>query len=80
MNFQKLRYFNLLAVWTPLCTRIGAALFAKPEHSLQDTNRNSAQIPGLSTFNPFSDENAFQVDTKTRLGSKFLPGIWALFL
>jgi len=48
--------------------------------SLQDTDRNRAQIPGLSTFNPFSDENAFQVDTKTRLGSKFLPGIWTLFL
>jgi len=48
--------------------------------SLIDTNRNRAQITGLSTFNPFSGENAFQVDTKTRLGSKFLPVIWALFL
>jgi len=48
--------------------------------SLKDIYRNRAQIPGLSTFNPFSEENAFQVDTKTRLGSKFLPGIWALFL
>ena len=28
---------------------------------------------GLVTFNPFSEENAFQVTTKTRLGSKFLP-------
>jgi len=70
----------MLAARTPLCTGRGAVLFAKPEQLLQDTNRNRAQIPGLSTFNPFSGENAFQVDTKTRLGSKFLPGIWALFL
>jgi len=75
MNFWDLRYFNLWADRTPLCTRRGAVVFAKPEHSLQDTNRNRAQIPGLSTFNPFSGENVFQVDTKTRLGSKFLPGI-----
>jgi len=49
----------------------------RPENSLQDANRNRAQIPGLSTFNPFSGENAFQVDTKTRVGRKFLPRIWA---
>gem|GEM_PF-2261062 len=71
---------DILAARTPLCTRRVAVLFAKPEHELQDANRNRAQISGLSTFNPFSGENAFQVDTKTRLGSKFLPGIWALFL
>jgi len=29
--------------------------------------------PEIKTF-------GFQVDTKTRLGRKFLPGIWALFL
>jgi len=31
------------------------------------------ELAGLSTFDPFSDENVSQVDTKTRLGSKFLP-------
>ena len=71
---------DILVIRTPLCTRRAAVLFAKPEHELQDANRNRAQIPGLSTFNPFSGENAFQVDTKTCLGSKFLPVIWALFL
>jgi len=70
----------MLAVRTPLCTGRGAVLFVKPEHELQDANRNRTQITGLSTFNPFSGENAFQVDTKTCLGSKFLPVIWALFL
>lgn len=48
--------------------------------SLKDANRNGAEIPGLSTFNPFSNENAFQVDTNTCLGSKYLPGISAPFL
>ena len=70
----------MLAARMPLCARRGGVGSAKPEHELQDTNRNRAQISGLSTFNPFSEENAFQVDTKTRLGIKFLPGIWALFL
>ena len=28
---------------------------------------------GLSIFNPFSDENAFQMDTNTRFGSECLP-------
>ena len=31
------------------------------------------EFAGLSIFNPFSDENAFQMDTKTRFGSEFLP-------
>ena len=49
--------------------------FQNQSISLQDANINGAEILGLSTFNPFSEENAFQVDTKTCLGSKFLPGI-----
>jgi len=28
------------------------------------------EFTGLSTFNPFSEENAFQVDTKARFGKQ----------
>jgi len=40
--------------------------FQNQSISLQDANINGAEILGLSTFNPFSDENAFQVKSKPK--------------
>jgi len=39
-----------LAGRTPLCTRRGAVLFAKPEHSLQDTKVGCAHNPKGAFF------------------------------
>jgi len=35
-----------------------------------------SKFTGLSTFDPFPDGNASQVDTKARFGSKLLPAIF----